>query len=265
MRKLLILVFLLLNSCGFRQQGREGGSEQSDSTLKAINRNLELVNQKQGIISVASRQPESLTSIADNYRLQNRITGNIELIDSVMSDNRSRLQALERMLGLNRRRIEELEQEITGLEQTIDAKEREIDSLKRALVHSGNLASALHDSLKTGYVLAAPQDSLAKWKIIEKNGGLFGLFGSSWRLSGHIPLKKFNRVNMLKTNRISIPAKAGNFTILTLHNRKTYTVAKVKESRPAANRKSADSSVIYINSPEQFWSASHILVIKLHK
>lgn len=263
MRRLFIFAFLFLVSCGYSQQERIESGKDEDSTLKAINRNLELVNQRQGIIPVTSRDPETLISIADNRRIQNRIEGNILLIDSVMNDNRSRLKSLERMLGLDRRRIGELETEINGLQYSIDSKQREIDSLKRALVHSDNLAASLHDSLRTCYVLVAPQDSLAKWRVIEKSGGLFGVLGTSWRLSGHIPLKRFSRVNMVRTNRIAVPAKAGNFTIMTLHNRRAFTIAKNRTNRTASSRRDLDSSVITISNPGAFWSASHILVIKL--
>lgn len=265
MRRLFILFFFVISSCGVRQHDRSENDGRADSTLKAINRNLELVNQKQGIISVTSRETESLTSIADNRRIQNRIGGNIELIDSVMSDQRLRLLSQQRLLGINRHRIGTLEQQVAGLERTIDQKQHEIDSLRKALAHTSNIAATLHDSLRTAYVLAAPQDSLAKWKIIEKKGGILGFFGSTWRLSGHIPLKRFTRVNMLKTNRIGIPAKEGNFKVMTLHNQNSYSIRNNQAAQMKKSRKTADSSVIVINRPGAFWSASHILVIKLPK
>lgn len=266
MRKPFILAFLiiLLSSCRFGPPGAGNkGSELADSTLKAINNSLELVNQKQGIVSVSSREKESMHNIADNRRIQNRITGNIVLIDSVMNDSRDRLLNLEKALGSHRRKIAELEQEITWMARSIEAKQQEIDSLKTALARSSSLAAALHDSLRTGYVLAAPQDSLAKWKIIEKSGGFLGIFGSSWRMSGHIPLKKFSRINRLKSYRIVIPSKTGKFSVMTLHNRNSYSVVRENGKRTGVNRRGTDSSVIVIKSPEEFWAASHILVIKL--
>jgi hypothetical protein len=261
MRKPFILLFLAISSCAFQRQGRDGNNERADSTLKAINRNLELVNQKQGIISVASNQFESLNSIADNRRIQNRIEGNIVLIDSVMSDHRARLLALERLLGINRRRVNELELQIASLEQALDAKQREIDSLKRALNRSGAVASSLHDSLRTAYVLMAPQDSLEHWKVIVKKGGVLGI-GSTWRLSGHVPLKKFTRVNLLKTGRVVVPAKAEKFKVMTVHDPKSYTVTDTKGKSGGKGSKK-NSSVITISDPGQFWTTSRILVIKL--
>jgi hypothetical protein len=266
MRKpfILSLLILLLSSCSFGPPDADNrGSEMADSTLKAINSSLELVNQKQGIVSVSSRAKESMHSIADNRRIQSRITGNIVLIDSVMNDSRERLSSLEKTLGSHRRKIAELEEEITGMARTIETKQREVDSLKTALARSSSLASALHDSLRAGYVIAAPQDSLAKWKIIEKEGGFLGIFGSSWRMSGHIPLKKFSRINRLKSYRIAIPARAGKFSVMTLHNRNSYSIVKDNGKHSDANRHGSDSSVIVIKSPEEFWAASHILVIKL--
>jgi transcription antitermination factor NusG len=260
MRKpLIILSLLLLSSCGFTPSGADRGSASADSTLQAINNNLELVNQKQGIVSVASKVAESISSIADNRRIQNRIEGNIVLIDSVMDDNRVRLVDLEKRLESHRRKTAELEQEISGMEQSIAMKQLEVDSLKRCLIRSGNIAASLNDSLRAGYVLAAPQDSLAKWKIIEKDRGFFGFLGSSWRLSGHIPLRRFARVNRLKTYKIAVPAKAGSYTVMTLHNKSSYTIAK----HQGENRQGTDSSVIVIRNPQEFWEASHILVIKL--
>ncbi len=267
MRKPFILaLILILSSCSFGPSGGDNrGSEQADSTLKAINKSLELVNQKQGIVSVSTQEKESMHSIADNRRIQNRITGNILLIDSVMNDSRDRLLNLERLLGSHRRKITELEAEITGMSRTIETKQQEIDSLKTSLARSSRLAASLHDSLRTGYVLAAPQDSLAKWKIIEKDGGFLGIFGSSWRMSGHIPLKRFSRVNRLKSYRIVVPAKAGKFSLMTLHNRNSYSIARDNGKNSDSTRRGNDSSVIVIKSPEEFWAASQILVIKLPK
>ena len=126
-------------------------------------------------------------------------------------------------------------------------------------VRAGRLAASLQDSIRTGYVLAAPQDSLAKWKIIEKDGGFFGFLGSSWRLSGHIPLRRFARVNRLKSCRIVVPASAGNYSVMTLHSKNSYAITK----HQGENRRGTDSSVIVIRSPQEFWAASRILVIKL--
>ena len=257
MRNPFILVLLVLSSCGMQQAERDGDSERADSTLRAVNRRLELVNQKLGIVPVTSRVKESSSNIADNHRIQHRIYDNIGLIDSMMSDIRSRLTSLERMLGASNRRLGEYEQEISNLEQSIDSKQLEIDSLRKSLVRSANLAGSLHDSLATAYVLVAPQDSLARWKVIEKNGGMFGMFGSSWQFSGNVPLRRCSRINLLKTGRIIVPAKAGSFTLMTPHNRKSYLV------KTESGRRSADSSVIVISNPNEFWATSHILVIKL--
>ncbi len=260
MRKPLILACFLLASCSSSPTGTDSrSSDQADSTLKAINKSLELVNQKQGIISVSGTMPETMHNLADNHRIQSRIEGNIVLIDSVMTDNRIRLLDLERTLGSHRKKIAELEEEISGMAQTIETKQQEIDSLKNALAKSASIAASLHDSLRIGYVLAAPQDSLAKWKIIEKDGGILGIFGSSWKLSGHIPLRKFSRINRAKAYKIIVPAKPGSFSVLTLHNKNAYTVAR-ENGKPGS-----DSSVIVIRSPEAFWAASHILIIKLPK
>jgi hypothetical protein len=263
MRNPFIFALLVLSSCSFAPQGTDRNSEQADSTLRAINKNLELVNQKQGIVSVSSRITETTRSIADNRRIQSRITGNIVLIDSVMNDNRARLSNLEKTLGNHRRKIAVLEGEVSGMTRNIDSKQMEIDSLKSVLSRSGNRTAAMHDSLRTGYVLAAPQDSLAKWQIIEKDGGILGIFGSTWRLSGHIPLHHFSRVNRARSFRITVPAKPGRFAVMTLHNRNAYSIVKERDKHPGTNRRGTDSSVIVINNPGEFWAASHILVIKL--
>ena len=266
MRKPFILALLTLSSCSLAPSGTDRNSEGVDSTLRAINKKLELVNQKQGIVSVASRSSETMNNIADNRRIQNRITGNIVLIDSVMNDNRNRLFTLEQTVGSHRRKIAALEKEISGMSRRIETKQREIASLKSALGHAESLKTNLHDSLRTAYVLAAPQDSLAKWRIIEKHdGGFFGIFGDSWRLSGHIPLRRFTRVNRLTAYRISVPAKPGSFSVLTLHNQKSYSIATEKGTKAVAKKREADASVIVINSPNEFWAASNILVIKLSK
>jgi archaellum component FlaC len=263
MRILCIIALMTLSSCGLRHSGNQLGVEDTADTLKAINTKLERLNQKQGIVTIASRQVETVTNVAENRRIQSRIIRNIALIDSVLNDHRARISSLEKQLGESRKSVRELEQNLSDMPITLEARQMEIERLRGGIERSGSTIAALHDSLRSVYLVAARTDSLERWKIIEKNGGVTRLFGSSFRLSGHLPLKKFTRIDKLKTSRIMIPASARNVVVMTLHDRNAYFIQDDNATDPDRTRQPAPSCALIITDPVKFWAASSALVIKI--
>jgi hypothetical protein len=255
---------MTLSSCGFQHSGSERSVEEAADTLKAVNTKLEILNQKQGIISVSSRQVETISNVAENRRIQSRIIRNIALIDSVMSDNRVRIRTLEKKIYEDRRQIAGLEQELSEMQKNIEVRQLETERFRIGMERSGITIAGLHDSLRAVYLIAAKTDSLVKWNIIEKNGGIPHLFGNPFRLSGYMPLKKFIRLDRMKTSRIVIPASAGNIMVMTLHDRNAYVIRKSTSTEPDLNRQTGGAScTLVITDPDKFWALSNALVIKI--
>jgi len=263
MRIMCIIALMTLSSCGLRHSGSQRSVEDTADTLKAINTKLERLNQKQGIVTIANHQVETVTNVAENRRIQNRIIRNIALIDSVLNENRTRIIALEKQLGESRKDVRELEQNLSDMPNTLESRQMEIERLRSGLERSGNTIATLHDSLRSVYFIAARTDSLRHWKIIEKNGSISRLFGSSVRLSGQMPLRKFTRIDKLKTSRIMIPASARNVVLMTLHDRNAYIFQDDNAAAPDRSRQPAASCILVITDPVRFWAASNALVIKI--
>jgi hypothetical protein len=260
MHILLLLLILFLSSCNGKNRTREN-MERVASTLEVINKNLEFINQKQGLISVSSRQVEGVYNIAENRRIQSRISRNILLIDSVMNDNRTRLGNLEKKLQQSRSRISGLEKIVASMQRTLAAKQQEIDSLKTALEQSSLFIAKLSDSLHTVFYLAAPEDSLKKWKIIEKKGSFLGIIGGSNRLTDAFSLERFARFDKTTARRIPIPAGINDFEFISPHNRDSYSIREPAGITPSA--KKTPLSYLVVRNPDRFWAASRVLVIQL--
>jgi hypothetical protein len=146
--------------------------------------------------------------------------------------------------------------------RTLDTKQHEIDSLKTALEQSNTFIAKLSDSLHTVFYLAAPEDSLKKWKIIEHKGSLLGIIGGTDRLTDTFTLDRFARFDKTTARRIPIPARMNRFEFITAHNKKSFTVQKPPGVDSAAGKK-IPLTYLMVNNPDEFWASSRILVIKL--
>jgi hypothetical protein len=263
MRIVFFLLLLILAACSKNSSDKES-VEQVTSSLGTINKNLEYVNQKQGIVAVTSHEKEGVYNIASNRRIQTRISRNITLIDSVMTDNQNRLKTLDIEYAQSRNKISLLEKLVESMTTTIETKQHELDSMKTALKQSNLTITKLSDSLHTVYFLAAPQDSLKKWKIIERDGSVLGIIGGSNRLSDSISLSRFTRYDRTTAKRLPIPASIGHFELITAHNRKSYSLKK-QDSDDRQTEKNGSMTYLVVNNPDKFWRLSRLLVIKLEK
>jgi hypothetical protein len=263
MRIVRFFVLMTLSSCGFQNSGSQRSVEDAADTLKAINTKLELLNQKQGIVPIASPEVETISNVAENRRIQSRIIRNITLIDSSMRADRASIHSLGVQIGETRRQIAALEQGRSEMQKAIEAGQMENERLKIGLERSGITNASLQDSLRAAYLITAPADSLEKWKIIEKNGSMPRLLGSTFRLSGYLPLKKFTRLDKLKTNKVIIPASARNVMVMTLHDCNTYLIREESTTPAEATRQHKASCTLLITDPVRFWAASNALVIKI--
>lgn len=264
MRTYLILTLLALAACSGQNSVDRQAGKQADMELKKINRNLELLNQKQGVIAVSGNERETPDNIAENRRIQASISGSIHMIDSVISSTAVRLDTLNRELAGKSRQLADLDQAISDLQLRMETKQAEIDSLKNALKHTKLSVAKISDSIHTVYYMAAPKDSLKQWNITETRGSFLGLVGGSTQLGSKVMLERFTRLNRKKTKAIAVPAEIGHFEFVTPHNQASYSIRPASDSiAPAAQKQNGTRAWLVINNPDEFWAASRILVIQL--
>jgi len=259
--KAVALLLLLLVSCG---RGGEERIREYNRTLGRINANLELINRKEGMIIATGSSTEGVYDAKDSRRIESAITDNLRAIDSIMAVNRSELDTLRQRLAKGDRTIQELKKTVDGLGRTLELKEQEILRLKKELDRSHLSIARLTDSLNTAFYIAAPEDSLKKWDIVRKKGGFLGIIGGTRQLDENISLRRFARLDKNRARRIPVPARKGDFRIVTTHNRDSYSVSEEGPGGPEAMR-AGNLRLCYlvVEDPARFWAVSNLLVIEL--
>ncbi len=254
--KALAFLLLLLTSCGRSDAER---IREYNLALETINDNLALINQKEGVIVSAGSSVEGVYDAAGSRKIETAITANLRAIDSAMSSSRRELDLLREKLSSGSRTIQELQKTVANLQTTLDLKEKEIQRLRKELERSHLSIARLTDSLNTVFYIAAPEDSLKRWRIMRKKGGFLGIVGGTRRLDENLSLQRFARLDRNRATRIPVPARKGDFRLVTTHKRDSYAISRGSPTAPENMR----LSYLVILDPARFWAVSNLLVIEL--
>ncbi len=280
--------FLTFASCGpgadevLALQMAEDASREKDSienelveTMDEINRNLDLIKQKQGLISLNSN-PEDLSA-------KNEILRNISIINDLIDDNRKKIEeltiqarklgkektALARIADQTRKRMQRQEQEIDTLKLLLEQESFKVADLNRRLdeMRSDNEAlqaeselllkgnAELDKNLNMAYFTYGTSDQLAEKGIIEKKGGIFGIGGKDALASAYYKNKAiFSELDIRTTKKI--PVQGTKPKLLTTHPESSYQWSTNTET---------GYSQLTILSVADFWSTSKFLVIEVKK
>lgn len=241
------------------------------TSVNAIAENLAAIRIRENLI----------TSVSNSDQAARRPTGQIDediaAIDQLLSENRARIEALEKSAAQLRRarvKIDGLEKMIENLNTQLTVKNEEIVALKQNLSHLGiqvetlteqvaeqasqvetltaekellsDEVRAAADRLHTVYYLVGEQKELLASGIAEKKG----FIGRTLRVKENPELDRFTQADT--RNLREIPVGRRNVTLVTMHPEDSYELRK-------EDGKVVDA--IVITDPDRFWSYSKILVV----
>lgn len=283
MKKYLIILFAaaLIWSCGSEKEdagnpaldsldainkGLQNQIGEKDSSIigfiAAINEiqdNLDVVKARQKLVKASSGSKEKVT----NNKAE--IIKDIQMINELMEDNKQKIVRLQERLKTSDSKTAELEKLITRLGSEIEEKNLEIQDLQNQLERSNlelgemtrKFENADSDSkqktalLNTAYYTAGTTKDLIKKGVITKSGGFIGI-GKAKKLAENFNQENFVKVDITRFKSAKFEAK--NIKLITTHPPNTFVITSSKEE-----------SVLTINKPDQFWSASKYLVVLLEK
>lgn len=289
MRNLLIAIALIVfaTSCGNKQEtdklkadnlSLSGQVTQKDTLLNnaltsisEIEENLDLIKQKQNVISVTTKQGELSRDVKD------RIKDDIAQINELLEQNRktiANLQGTSKKLKTANVKIESLEKIIAQLTQQNGEKDAEIVQLKEQLVklnfQVAELSSrvdtlskskrvleenvtARTNELNTAYFVIGSQKELEQKAVINRMGGFIGI-GKTATVNSNVNLDAFTKVDIRNFEGVEIGHK--NVKILSTHPADSY-VLKVDSKNFCSG--------IEITNSKKFWQSSKYLVITYKK
>ncbi len=240
----------------------KGKVRTKDSTLtefvKAFNEiqdNLDMVKEKEKILTVSSKDPEFQKNQKD------QILDDIKAMYDLMEFNRKKINALSGRLKKAHVRIDELEKMVGHLTRQVEEKDAEIASLKEEVT---NLNSALKElftaynervaesgekseKLNTAYYVFGTVKELKAHGVLTREGGFIGM-GRAEKLKDDFNKEYFTRIDITATTSIPLACRKAKF--ITTHPSGTYSFKgenKVEE--------------LNITNPEDFWSISKYLVV----
>lgn len=255
-------------------------------TFNEFEENLQLIKEKESLISANSGDPELRKSQKD------QIIGDIQMINALLDQNRLMIEELtakaeqaeagstnlRRSLARLRRQVEEKDAEISGMKERLVALNFDIDSLN---VHIGDLQMTnqqlaevtegqselinIQDSsiaantakiseqdaaLNTAYFTTGSTKELQEQNILTKEGGFIGM-GKTARMSTGFDPNSFTSIDIREVNRIPVGSK--KVKLVTPHPSEAYTLVDEDQDKII--------DAIQITDPASFWKTSRYLVV----
>lgn len=235
--------------------------------VSEINSGMEQIKQLENILTVSNNIP------GETAGQREQIQSDIAAIQKALQDRRLKLEELEKKLYNSNLTNNNLRTTITSLRNQIDAQAAEIASLKNNLGEAnariGELDAAV-DSLSTTVSTVTNERNIAQ----EENVNLANELNTCYYAIGsksELKDKKIIETGFLRKTKLMkgdfdqsffTTADKRTLTRIALHSKK----AEVLTNQPAGSYNIADENgqkVLVITNPEQFWSLSNYLVVKI--
>jgi hypothetical protein len=221
-----------------------------------IEDNLGQIAEKQGLIGLSTKDPELGTDE------KSRIIDDIQLINSLLEENKLKVNALRGKLKNADVKMGELEKMLERLVQDVAEKEKTINELREDLakydIAMDELTATVNlmqeeitekdDELNTAYYVVGSSKELKEAGIITKTGGFIGI-GKIKKLREDFNKDYFTKIDIRQVKTITLGA-AKKAEILTSHPKNSYKTIGTKNPEK-----------LEVINAKDFWGASKYLVV----
>lgn len=255
-------------------------------TFNEFEENLQLIKEKENLISTNSGDPELRKS------QKNQIIDDIQMINALLDQNRLMIEeltakaekaegssgALRGTIARLRRQIEAKDAEINGMKERLVALNFDMDSLNVKIADLTTTNQQLAEVTNSQAELITMQDSsiedkrqtiedqtielnkaffatgsskeLKERNILTKEGGFIGM-GKTARMSTSFDPNSFTTIDIRETQRIPVNSK--KVELVTPHPSEAYTLLDEDQDKVI--------DAIQIVDPASFWKTSRYLVV----
>lgn len=239
------------------------------TSFDEIETNLDSVAFRQNIISADVEKQKG--EVKENSI--EHINSQIAAINSLMEQNRQKMEELNAKLKKSSIRINKFQKMVNGLNEEIDQKRNELISLNEKLSAANAQLAELQTSigtlnntnseqlneiaqktekLHTAYYVIGKSKELETMNVIDKTGGVLGI-GKTKKLNADINSSHFTKIDYTQVQ--SIPLNSKKAKVITNHPGNSYILDKDEKGEQYTN--------LRITAPETFWSTSKYLVISI--
>lgn len=255
-------------------RARDSIEDELVETMDDINRNLDVIREKQGLISMSGH--------GEDLSRKSEILRNISIINDLIDDNRRKIDeltiqakklgkernAFARIADQTRQRMLKQEEEIAKLKAQLEQESFKVSDLNRRLdeARSDNEAlqaetrlllegnAELDKNLNKAFFTYGTSEQLTEKQLVEKKGGILGIGGKDALSAAYFRNKaSFTELDIRQTRMIPIHGRKPK--IMTVHPEGSYEWKESGEKE--------EYSQLHILSPEEFWTTSRFLVVEV--
>ena len=240
-------------------------------TFNEIEKDMNIMREKENLLALSADDPEFTSDVRE------RILSEIRQMNSLLEENRAKVNELNRRLKASGVEIAALKDKMASLETSIAQRDSSIQVLKMELMDRDFQLAELNsvvDSLDTemyaleetlqerdsviyfqeseldkAFLAAGNLKELKEMGIVTKEGGFLGL-GKNKVVPADIADSYFNQISIAGTEKIAVNAKKAE--LISDHPADSYELV------------SNDSIVEYIQitQPEKFWKKTRYAVVE---
>jgi len=257
------------------------------NTFNQFEDNLDMIKEKENLISMGSENPEYRT---DNGK--DRILEDIQMINALLDQNRQIIEELtvraeeaegassqyRRTVGRLKKQLAERTTEVATLKEELTAMNFQVEELNGtvellatanedlnqsnanqaaritrqadSLSYQQNVMTDQDVALNTAYYITGTTKELKEQQVISKEGGFIGI-GRTKKLSEDFNEEAFSAIDIREMTIIPIATKKAE--LLTTHPTGSYSFKDTDDDRRY--------DILEITNPEEFWKTSRYLVV----
>jgi hypothetical protein len=233
-------------------------------TINQIEKDILLIKEKENLLDVQTQDPE----LAQDNKV--RISEDIQLIYSLIEENRNKVAALSKKLKKSGVEVAALNEKVRFLTGVIEERDSSLVALNQQLAdrdlliadltdQKGQLETVINDQkdvianqvneLHKAYFAAGNFKDLEEKGILTKEGGFLGL-GKNKSLHNTVVDTSFQMIDITTTTSFTVNAKKAE--LITEHPEGSYEW--VEEGEVIA--------YMVINNPDEFWKISKYAVLE---
>lgn len=238
--------------------------EQITGSVMEIQKNLNLIRQREALISKASSDIEKSNKLGSDA-VKKDILKNIADIDAYLIENQKQLIKLQKKVNSSQVKITNLDKLVAELKTAVIEREAQIVQLKNEIRNLNIQIAALESTvtvldevieqqekeLVTAYYIVGTEEQLRQKGIIESSGGILGLIGRTVVPAKEFDLSQFSTIDISVTDQIQINANVQNVELITTHNTSSYELV------PKGNKQ----TLLKIKDTDGFWQKSKYIVV----
>ena len=234
------------------------------ATFSQIEAELLYIKEQEKILDAQSKDPE----FSDNTK--NQIVQDIQLVYSLLEENKQKIAALNKKLKNSGVEIKGLNEKLSMLSQTIEERDKSIEELTTTLFHKDTeinqlieLVAQVEDSvinqqkiidfqtdqLNKAFIAYGNYKELKEKNILTKDGGFLGM-GKTKTLKEDLSNEYFTEVDI--TREKSFPVFSKDASLITEHPAGSYEWITENDT----------ITYMLVLNPDEFWKISKYAVVE---